>query len=624
MRIRAWIGTFALILASLSTLVIAAPTASAVDCTPSISKSGSTYYVTFTSGSGCYWTVPQGVTSVSYLVVGGGGGGGGARTTTYPNLGAGGGGGGGKVMTGTLTVSPNANMGITVGAGGSAGAVGSNGGNGGASQLDYGSPYIYTATGGYAGAGANGTYDQANLSGDGGASGGGNGGGANDWDGGGGGGGAGGAGSNGIDIGGQGGTGGAGGAGVANSISGTSIYYGAGGGGGGTPSTNSNETDGNGGAGGTNTGGAGGGGPGNMPTSGTANTGAGGGGGGWRSTNSDAQRAGAAGSAGVIILQFTKTAASISSFSISSNAGSDLRYKIGDVVSVQAIFTETVIVTGSPRIQIQGLSSKYATYASGSNSTTLTFSYTVAAGDSDPDGISFTAGSLSLNGGTIRDVGQIDATYSNGAITTAASHRIDGVVPTISTANTISIAENTTSVLTLAASETVTWAISGGADQVRFTVETSTGVLTITARDFETPQSQAGTNTYVVNLVATDLAGNASTALVLSVTITNVNEYPVLGTLSLNANPAKGNAVTLTISVDIASTVTFSFNGKRVAGCINRATTGTAPSLTATCTWKPAVQGKGSLVAVAKANVGGYVTTSAELSTYVLRRSGNR
>jgi hypothetical protein len=361
-----------------------------------------------------------------------------------------------------------------------------------------------------------------------------------------------------------------------------------------------------------------------MPTSGTANTGAGGGGGGWRSTNSDAQRAGAAGSAGVIILQFTKTAASISSFSISSNAGSDLRYKIGDVVSVQAIFTETVIVTGSPRIQIQGLSSKYATYASGSNSTTLTFSYTVAAGDSDPDGISFTAGSLSLNGGTIRDVGQIDATYSNGAITTAASHRIDGVVPTISTANTISIAENTTSVLTLAASETVTWAISGGADQVRFTVETSTGVLTITARDFETPQSQAGTNTYVVNLVATDLAGNASTALVLSVTITNVNEYPVLGTLSLNAIPAKGNAVTLTISVDIASTVTFSFNGKRVAGCINRATTGTAPSLTATCTWKPAVQGKGSLVAVAKANVGGYVTTSAELSTYVLRRSGNR
>ncbi len=621
---RAWVTTLALLSASLVGIVVAAPTANAVDCTPSITKSGSTYYVTFTSGSGCYWTVPQGVTTVSYIVVGAGGGGGGARTSVYPNLGGGGGGGGGKVLTGTLNLSPNTNMGITVGTGGAAGAVGSNGGNGGASQLDYGSPYIYTATGGYGGAGANSSFDQANLSGDGGSSGGGNSGGASDWDGGGGGGGAGGVGSNGIDIGGQGGNGGAGGAGVANSISGSSIYYGAGGGGGGTPSANSNEIDGTGGAGGTNTGGVGGGGAGNLPTSGTANTGAGGGGGGWRSTNSDAQRAGAAGSAGVIILQFTKTAASISSFALSSTAGSDLRYKVGDVVSVRAIFTETVIVTGSPRIQIQGLSTKYATYASGSNSTTLTFSYTVASGDLDLDGIAFTAGSLALNGGTIKDVGLIDATYSNQAITTAASHRIDGVLPTITTSNAISIAENTSSVLTLAASETATWAISGGADQGLFSLETSTGALTISLRDFENPQSQASSNTYLVNIIATDLAGNSSSALALSVAITNVDEYPVLGSISLSASPAKGNPVTITISVNVSSKVTFTFNGNRIAGCINRATTGTAPSLTATCTWKPAVQGRGSLKATATAIAGGLVTQSNALSTFVVRRTNNR
>lgn len=620
MKIRAWVATLALLSASISALVIAAPSASAVDCTPSITNSGTTYYLTFTSGSGCYWTVPQGVTSVSYLVVGGGGGGGGARPVgANPSLGAGGGGGGGAVLTGSRNVSPNAQFAITIGAGGSAGSAGNPGGNGGTTTLDYGT--LYTAAGGAGGAGSNGSNDQNNLSGDGGSSGNGNAGGANVWDGGGGGGGAGGAGTAGTDIGGQGGNGGAGGDGVPDSTSGSSIYYGAGGGGGGTPPTNSNETNGYGGAGGTNNGGSGGGGPGIMPTSGAANTGAGGGGGGWRYTNSDAQRAGAAGSAGVIVLRFTKTAASISSFSISSNAGSDLRYKIGDVVSVRAIFTESVIVTGSPRIQIQGLTSKYATYASGSNSNTLTFSYTVASGDFDPDGISFTAGSLALNGGTIRDVGLINATYSNQAITTAASHRIDGVIPTISTANSISIAENTSSIATLAASETVTWAISGGADQGLFIIETATGVLTISARDFENPQSQASTNTYVVNLLATDLAGNASSTLTLSVTVTNVNEYPVLGLLTLSGNPAKGTPVTITISVDIATKVTFYFNGKRVTGCLKVATAGTAPSLTATCQWKPTVQGRGLLTAKAVANAGGYSTYSNALTTFVLRRA---
>lgn len=622
---RAWTSIFALLSASISALVIGAPVAHAADCTPTVTNSGSTYYVTFYTTSYCYWTIPQGVTSLTYIAVGGGGGGGGARAaSSYPNLGGGGGGGGGKVITGSLSVSPGAFMGVTVGTGGSAGAASSDGGNGGTTQLDYGSPYIYNATGGNGGAGSNGNFDEWNLSGDGGASGSGNAGGTNRWDGGGGGGGAGGGGWDGIDIGGQGGTGGAGGAGVASSISGTSTYYGAGGGGGGTPHTNSNETDGYGGAGGSNTGGSGGGGPGNAPTSGLANTGAGGGGGGWRSGSSDADRAGAAGSSGVVILQFTKTAASISSFSISSSAGSDLRYKTGDVVSVQAIFTEAVVITGSPRIQIQGLSSKYATYASGSNSNTITFSYTVASGDSDPDGISFTAGTLALNGGTIKDRSLIPATYSNGAIATAPSHRIDAVLPTISTSNAISIAENTTAVVTLAASETSTWTITGGADQARFSLETATGVLTITSRDFETPQSQAGTNTYVVNLRATDLAGNNSSGLVLSLTITNVDENPVLGSLVLGGNPAKGSSVSITISVDIASKVTFFFNGKRVAGCLKVATTGTAPSLTATCQWKPTVQGRGSLTATAIANAGGLSTNSSALSTFVLRRATTR
>ena len=73
--------------------------------------------VEFKSVGSTTWTVPTGVTSIEYLVVGGGGGGG----NGYDN-GAGGGGGGGMVLTGTLSVTPGSILNITVGDGGLGGA----------------------------------------------------------------------------------------------------------------------------------------------------------------------------------------------------------------------------------------------------------------------------------------------------------------------------------------------------------------------------------------------------------------------------------------------------------------------------------------------------------------------
>ena len=73
--------------------------------------------VEFKSVGSTTWTVPDGVTSIEYLVVGGGGGGG----NGYDN-GGGGGGGGGMVLTGTLSVTPGSILNITVGDGGLGGA----------------------------------------------------------------------------------------------------------------------------------------------------------------------------------------------------------------------------------------------------------------------------------------------------------------------------------------------------------------------------------------------------------------------------------------------------------------------------------------------------------------------
>jgi len=65
--------------------------------------------------------------------------------------------------------------------------------------------------------------------------------------------------------------------------------------------------------------------------------------------------------------------------------------------------SEPVIVTGTPRLAIDvGGITRYAIYTSGSNSPQLSFSYEVAPGDFDPDGVDVSP-VIDLNGGTITD-----------------------------------------------------------------------------------------------------------------------------------------------------------------------------------------------------------------------------
>ncbi len=226
--------------------------------------------VSFTSST--TWTVPTGVTSVSYLVVGGGGGGGGAHQGAGSG-GSGGGGGSGGYRTGTLSVTPGASVTVTVGAGGSAGAanttggtggdsvfssITSKGGGGGGKRYEVGSD---APTGGGSGGGAGSSGNGTTSGGTGSTYG--NNGGTNGGYGksGGGGGGSAAVGSNAPSN----SAGGAGGAGTSNDISGSSVTYAAGGAGGfqdnhtsGATGATNTGNGGGGGQGGNNVGGAGG------------------------------------------------------------------------------------------------------------------------------------------------------------------------------------------------------------------------------------------------------------------------------------------------------------------------------------------------------------------------------
>jgi gliding motility-associated-like protein len=137
--------------------------------------------------------------------------------------------------------------------------------------------------------------------------------------------------------------------------------------------------------------------------------------------------------------------------------------------------------------------------------------------------------------------------------------------PGLSTASTsaISISENTTPVYTFTANKTVTWSLTGGVDQVNFTINASSGALNFTtAPDFENPIDAGVNNTYIVVITATDLL-NHITSQTLTVTVTNANDAPTnlaLSQIYIYENNPPGTTIGFlsTIDPDAGDTFTYS------------------------------------------------------------------
>ena len=142
--------------------------------------------------------------------------------------------------------------------------------------------------------------------------------------------------------------------------------------------------------------------------------------------------------------QTDTTAPTISSVAITSDTGDDDSnfddgvYGIGDSIKVTVTFSENVTVTGAPQLELDiGGSAKVAAYES-VTTTNMVFSYTVAEGDSDDDGIAIGANKLTLNSGSIKDAADNDANLSHDALAAQEGHQVDGVRPTISSVSFVS------------------------------------------------------------------------------------------------------------------------------------------------------------------------------------------
>jgi hypothetical protein len=321
---------------------------------------------TFTSGG--TFTVPQGVLSVSVLVVAGGGGGGGPGSGEAS--GRAGGGGGGVQYNASYAVTSGGAIPVTVGAGG---AHDSNGGNstfGTITAFGGGRGATAGTAAGNGGSGGGGNYAQTPGTG---TSGQGHNGGVGFSDNGtySVGGGGGGAGQVGGGVTASGTPAGNGGAGASNSITGSAVYYGGGGGGGG----DHRQTYATGGAGGFGGGGGGATARGVAGTNGTPNTGGGGGGGAYSGT-------GGAGGSGVVIVSWAASGPSApvitSAATATGNVNAPFSYQI-TASNVPTSFGATGLPSGLSVDPNFGLISGTPTTA-GVSTVTLTASNSAGSG----------------------------------------------------------------------------------------------------------------------------------------------------------------------------------------------------------------------------------------------------
>jgi hypothetical protein len=546
--------------------------------TATATQSGTTCIVIFTAGTGT-WTIPAGITSITYLVVGGGGSS--SRGTCSVTYGPGG--GGGAVLTGSLTVSGTVN--VTVGAGGAQhpnGCPNTAGDPGKASVLA-----SITANGG--GGGGTGTTGAT--------SGNGNVGGTSP------------SGCGQCYAGGGGGAGGVGGldgnsamnggAGVTSNLSGTSTAYGGGGAG------RSGNYYGLATAGG---------GTGNGTCTGTPNTG--GGGADCASAPSGGVGGGAGGSGIVIaVYNFDNTAPTFTStttFSTAENVSTST-----NVATIRVSESATITISGGAD------SARFTITFSDSQSANVRF---VASPNFESPADSGGNNVYNIN---LLATDRVGLTGSQSITISVTNVNEAPIITASSSADTAtySVAENSTSLYNINATDvdagtTLTYSLTG-TDAADFIISSS-GVLSFSpAPDFESATDSDTNNTYIVITWVSD--GSLSDSQTVTITVTNLNESGSISTPSIGGTPYKGISIATTVSVNAPGKVRFFLNGKRVANCLAVSTLGSGSTYTATCNWRPTTTGRQSLTATLTPTSNTFTSvTSPALSTWVLKRSTRR
>ena len=106
-------------------------------------------------------------------------------------------------------------------------------------------------------------------------------------------------------------------------------------------------------------------------------------------------------------------------------------YGIGDTIEITATFDKPITVTGNPSLTIDIGRQPVTAQYSRAKENTLVFSYTVAEGDNDEDGVSIRANQIHLNGGSITGSSGANADLSHNSLENQEDHLVDGIRPHI-------------------------------------------------------------------------------------------------------------------------------------------------------------------------------------------------
>ncbi len=310
--------------------------------------------------------------------------------------------------------------------------------------------------------------------------------------------------------------------------------------------------------------------------------------------------------------------------------------KVGDVVLVRLVFSEVVIVSGIPQLTLEtGATDQTANYVSGSGTTTLTFSYTVQAGDISDDLTYVGTNSLTLSGGTIRDIALNDATLTLAAPTSSGSLGANSAIIVDTSAPTVAFTASHPASITSSDTATVTSTEVGSVYLVKNTISVSnlasiTGAadsswnsVSITAVNSSTNLAATGLapGTYV--LCAVDAAGNLSVVSEQTVNIT----LAATGTPDLASTSDLGSSNTDNTTSD--DTPEFSLSGLTTGATITlTANTGstsvtctfTASGTTGSCVFPPLANGTYSVSATQTLD-GVTSTSSIALTDIVINKT---
>ncbi|HIQ45440.1 MAG TPA: DUF4347 domain-containing protein [Pseudomonas oleovorans] len=240
-------------------------------------------------------------------------------------------------------------------------------------------------------------------------------------------------------------------------------------------------------------------------------------------------------------------------------------YKIGDVITVTVQFDTSVNVTGTPTLTLEtGATDRILNYVSGSGTDTLSFSYTVQAGDISADLDYASTSALSLNGGTIQDGTSQSAILTlptPGAAGSLGANKalvVDGVRPAASsiTLSDTALRIGETATVTVTFNEAVTnltiadFSVANGALSG---LSSSDGGITWTATF--TPGSNVSDASNLITLDNTgvnDLAGNSGSGSTDSGNYAIDTQRPSATVVVADSTLKAGQSTTVTITFNEA------------------------------------------------------------------------